>query len=217
MTSRSIKLILTKRIVFIGKWEEMMKPINKFLLILTFGFFALFFISGVGIIQNEYLSPEHLYLDKENRTIYIGLSTFPGIASYSIQANEISKIIQMPEPVSGIIVDKKDNILYASSKGESGVVFGYDLNTDLSLEFIKVGQGPTALEIAESGRIMFVANRFSNDVSVVDLNTRREIKRIEAIREPVGLALSPKEDLLAVANLLPSQSSMDDYISASVN
>jgi len=188
----------------------------KSLLVFFAGFVSLFMISAVGTIKNEYVSPEYLYLDKGNKILYIGLSTSPGIAIYDIDADKISGTIRMPAAVSGIIVDVKENILYAGSRGEQGMVYVYDLKREVALESIKTGHGPVDLEIADKERELFIANRYSNDISVINLDTKREIKRIEVIREPVALAISQKGNILAVANLLPSQPSTDTYISSSV-
>ena len=42
---------------------------------------------------NEFVSPEYLCLSKDKSTVYIGLSTFPGIAVFNVASEKIEKII----------------------------------------------------------------------------------------------------------------------------
>ncbi len=194
----------------------LMRLIFKKLFILTVCLLNIFVISGFEVIGNEYLSPEHLYLDKTSNTIYIGLSTFPGVAVYDIDSTKIKRIIPMPSTVSGVFVDEKENVLYAGSRAKTGKLFVYDLENGKIEMSINTGHGPACLVMSEKENILFVANRFSNNVSVIDLKSRKEINRITVVREPVSISLSPDEKILAVANLLPSQSSLSKYISANV-
>jgi YVTN family beta-propeller protein len=188
----------------------------KQLYLLTISFLILFVTSGFEPISDEYLSPEHLYIDKSSNSIYIGLSSFPGIAVYDISDSKITRIIPMPSPISGVVVDEIENMLYAGSKDSSGELFVYDLKKEKALKSINTGHGPSGLAISEKDRLLFVANSYSNDISVIDLTRKSEIKRIAVVREPVSLTLSPDGKTLAVANLLPSQPSLGKYISACV-
>ncbi len=189
----------------------------KYLLIFSVTFLVLGISTGFDIITDEYLSPEHLHIDKSTNKIYIGLATYPGVAVYDLETARISRLIPMPSPVSGIIVDEMEQILYAGAKGGKASLYVYDLRKGEARESIATGYGPSGLAISEKTAMLFVANRFSNDVSVIELKSQKEIKRIEVDREPVSVALSPDGSLLAVANLLPSQKASGTYIAANVS
>lgn len=189
----------------------------KHLLIFSVTLLVLGISSGFDMITDEYLSPEHLYIDKSTNKIYIGLATYPGVAVYDIETAKISRLIPMPSPVTGIIVDEDEQILYAGAKGGKASLYVYDLRNSEARESIATGHGPSGLAISEKKGLLFVANRFSNDVSVIDLKNHKEIKRIKVDREPVSLVLSPDGKLLAVANLLPSQPATGAYIAANVS
>ncbi len=189
----------------------------KRLLIFSVTFLVLGFSTGFDIIADEYLSPEHLYIDKSTDKIYIGLATSPGVAVYDLETTRISRLIPMPSPVTGIIVDEKEQILYAGAKGSKANLYVYDLIKDEARASISTGHGPSGLAISKKTGMLFVANRFSNDVSVIELISQKEINRIEVDREPVSLALSPDGRVLAVANLLPSQPATGTYIAANVS
>jgi YVTN family beta-propeller protein len=193
-----------------------MKLKLKQLLILSIGFLILFATSGFDLISDEYLSPEHIYIDKNGETVYIGLSTYPGVAEFDVESAKIVRVIPMPSPVSGVVVDETKNLLYAGSRGNSGKLFVYDLNNEKAVKSINIGHGPEGMEISKEAGLLFVANSYSSDISVIDLKNQTEIERIDVVREPVSLAVSPDGSTVAVANLLPSQPSTGKYISAAV-
>ena len=64
---------------------------------------------------------------------------------------------------------------------------------------------------------LYVCNRFNNDVSVIDLAARRELKRIPVVREPVAAAITPNGRCLVVANHLHAESANRLHIAAEVS
>ncbi len=85
---------------------------------------------------------------------------------------------------------------------------------------IRVGDTPVAIAVTQDGTRAYVANRKSDDVSILDLQTRKELKRIDLgkgplstfttldgveltrplVREPIDVAISPKDDAVYTAN-----------------
>jgi YVTN family beta-propeller protein len=65
--------------------------------------------------------------------------------------------------------------------------------------------------------LLYVCNRFNNDVSVVDIAAARELARIQVTREPADAALSPDGKLLLVANALPAGRADAGNIAAEVS
>jgi YVTN family beta-propeller protein len=57
------------------------------------------------------------------------------------------------------------------------------------LATVKVGKRPWGIVLSPDGKYLFSANGPSNDVSVVDLATDTEIKRIKAGESPWGLTI----------------------------
>jgi YVTN family beta-propeller protein len=55
---------------------------------------------------------------------------------------------------------------------------------------IKVGGYPEGVAVSADGVHAYVANWFSDDVSVLDLGTQREIRRIKCPGGPRGIAIS---------------------------
>jgi len=61
--------------------------------------------------------------------------------------------------------------------------------------------GPT---VTPNGKRLYVCNRFDNNVSVIDLKTRKEVARISATREPLATAITPDGKSVLIINHLPT-------------
>jgi YVTN family beta-propeller protein len=59
------------------------------------------------------------------------------------------------------------------------------------LDTIKVGTRPWGLAISPDGKFLYSANGPSNDISVVDLSTDKEIARVKAGESPWGITVVP--------------------------
>ena len=57
--------------------------------------------------------------------------------------------------------------------------------------------------ISPDGSRLYVCNRFTNDVSVIDLAAGKELARVPAVREPIAAAVTPDGKSVFVANHLP--------------
>ena len=66
---------------------------------------------------------------------------------------------------------------------------------------IKVGDSPTYIAVSPDGRLLFVTNFASDEISVIDSATYRTIEKFYGGYEPVGIAITPDADKLFVTNL----------------
>ena len=171
---------------------------------------ALIFWGGSGYTK-KYLSPEQICYSAGKQEIYVGYATSPAIAVINPGEDKVESMIALPSPVNGICT--MGNFLYASLKDNESRIAVCDLEKKKIRKKIQVGYGPCDMAVSGDS-LLFVANRYSNDVSVVDTKKLSEVKRIRAIREPSALSVSPNGKMIAVTNSLPSASAMDDFISA---
>ncbi|MDT8370169.1 MAG: hypothetical protein RQ745_13265, partial [Longimicrobiales bacterium] len=63
-----------------------------------------------------------------------------------------------------------------------------------------IGESPFSLVVAPNGRLGFVNNTVSHDVSVIDLETRRVIARLPMPEQPIVMAVHPSGETLWVAS-----------------
>jgi YVTN family beta-propeller protein len=68
----------------------------------------------------------------------------------------------------------------------------FDAHSYELLDTIKVGTRPWGIGVSPDGKFLFTANGPSNDVSVVDLKTNKEVSRIKAGSGPWGIAISAR-------------------------
>jgi len=66
---------------------------------------------------------------------------------------------------------------------------------------IKVGDSPTYAAMSPDGRLLFVTNFASDEISVIDTATLRTIEKFYGGHEPVGIAITPDADKIFVTNL----------------
>jgi YVTN family beta-propeller protein len=59
------------------------------------------------------------------------------------------------------------------------------------LNTIPAGQRPWGIIISPDGKFLYSANGPSNDISVIDLETEKELQRIKAGTSPWGILLVP--------------------------
>ena len=57
---------------------------------------------------------------------------------------------------------------------------------------VKVGTRPWGIALSADGKYLYSANGPSDDVSVVDLTTEKEIRKIKAGSSPWGIAIVPR-------------------------
>ena len=66
-----------------------------------------------------------------------------------------------------------------------------------------ISAGHTAMSpvLSSDGKTLYVCNRFSSDISIIDLKAKKEISRIPVLREPVSAALTKDGKFLLVARV----------------
>ncbi len=74
---------------------------------------------------------------------------------------------------------------------DPGFVYAINTRTLRKVDVFKVGRVPKYLAVTPDGRYLLVGNWCSWDVSVVDLRSGREVRRIDAGVAPRGIAFSP--------------------------
>jgi len=106
--------------------------------------------------------------------------------------------------------------LFVTTAEPAGSVLELKLPAGEVLRRISVGHTPLSPVLHPDGATLYVCNRFSNDVGVVDLETGAIRGRIPVPREPIAAALTPDGSLLVVANHLPAGAANGDYTGAEV-
>ena len=180
-------------------------------------FLTLIFLGNCTIIfakDYNYFSPTDFEFYKKRNEIFVLGKTANIVQSYSFPHFEFIKNYKTKLPPKSIaIADNKILIACSYSEGELLV-----LNNKLNLlNRIDVGHGACDVVTNSDFSLAFVANEYSNDVSIVDLKMAKEINRIKVLRQPSKLAISTDNNYLFVANFLPDGPANLDTVNAKVS
>ena len=168
--------------------------------------------------QQLYLSPTRMAIHPVTKEVYVLLSTANSFAKIDPVTEKVTGVYALGFQPSGICFSAVGNTLYLyitefATKGKLHILSPAN---GKKIASINAGIYPAAVCVNKQGSRAYIANRFSNDLSVIDLTKRKEIKRLPMLREPKSLALSPDEKVLAVGNYLPYQSALESPVSARV-
>ncbi len=168
--------------------------------------------------QQTYLSPTRMAVHPVTKEIYVLLSTVQSFAKVDPVTEKVTGVFPLGFPPSDICFSAVGNTLqlYVSEYSANGKLHILSPVNGKTVTSINAGKYPSSVRVNKQGSLAFVANRFSNDLSIIDLTKRKEIQRLQMIREPKSLALSPDEKWLAVGNYLPFQSALDKPVSARI-
>lgn len=187
---------------------------NKLVMITRITFIFTFYITTV--CGQNYLSPTRVAIHPVTGEAYVVLSTSSAFAKVDLNAEKVLETISLNFTPSDIHFAKDGKTIYITEYTANGKLHLFSSVTGKRIKSITLGAYPVAIAVNKQGTRAWVANRFSNDMSVVDLQKQKEIVRLPMVREPKSLALSPDGKLLAVGNYLPLQSALDNLVSAQV-
>ncbi len=191
---------------------------NKFHILAIIALLSGWLLFSNSVSAQNYLSPSRTIAVPGEKKIWIvsASESQPALLLLDLTSEQVEQKIELSFHPSGLNISPNGEILYVAEYSTPGKLHLLQTNNGKVKHSIIVGDYPTDVCISHDGNKIWVANRFSNDISVVNPNKKEETIRIPAVREPVTLALSPDGKTLAVANLLPFQSSLDEYVSAQI-
>lgn len=122
-------------------------------------------------------------------------------------------------------VDSQSNLLFIAGKTALQIrSFHLDdlqavssFTTELLAEArIQTGHGACDIAVSRNLSRAYVANQFSDDISVIDLEKGKETNRIAVLRQPMQVEISGNGNYLFVANFLPDGRADVDSVSSKV-
>jgi YVTN family beta-propeller protein len=176
----------------------MIKILTGLCVCLVFGGFA---HSAPG---EECLSPLALAVGKDGRNVYIAEFSAKRVAVLDVVEGKAKKAFSVPDHPTGLAISPDGSSLYITCESPAGKVHFMDPNAGNITISVSVDHTPNAPVASPNGKTLYVCNRFNNDVSVIDLASKKEVARVPVMREPVAAAVTPDGKLLLVANLLPA-------------
>ncbi len=162
-----------------------------------------------------YLSPLAIALRGEY--LCVADATADRVVVVNPQKGRVVRAFPTKGAPSGIASSPDGKRLYVTTGAADGRILVMNGRTGKIEAQLTAGHSPNSPVVSPDGKTLFVCNRFTDDVSVFDLDTKKEAWRVPVTREPVAAAISPDGNWLLVANLLPKGSADSGYVSAVVD
>jgi YVTN family beta-propeller protein len=199
-----------------NKRKQRMNKIKvwKYLLLV---FFSLGINTSAINADEGYLSPLALVAGNEGKTLYIAETTAKQVAVFDIAAGKVTKVISLPDQPTGLALAPDGSRLYVTAALPNGLIHVVNLQTGKVARPLSAGHTPVAPVISPNGKVLYVCNRFNNNVSVIDIASRKELAKINVQREPVAAAITKDGGFLFVANHLPAGAADGNYAAAVVS
>lgn len=164
---------------------------------------------------NTYFSPVDMAVDTAQNLLFVAGKTAHELRSYKLENMTSYTSYHSDLPPKAICL-AGDRLLLACSHSEGKLVV-LDKNSLVALSTIDVGHGACDVELSLDHSTAYVANQFSDDISVVDLGKMYELGRIKVLRQPKQISLSRDGSYLFAANFLPAGRADVDLVRSAVS
>ncbi len=173
---------------------------------------------GTTVAASErYSSPLPIVADQRGEVLYVGEKTACQIARISPRTGQPDQRYPLPAQPNGLALSNDGKKLYVTVEEPAGRIYVLDTDSGEILQTIKTGHTPMAPTLSPDEKILYVCNRFNNNVAIIDLATGETLRTIPVVREPVALALTHDGRFLFVANHLPTGAANVDYMTSVIS
>lgn len=171
----------------------------------------LFSLTISPLFAQEYLSP--VAIEKYGERLVLAEHDSSRLDLFDPAAGKISASIPLQAKPNGLCID--GDTAYVTTGGVHGKVEIIDLKKRKPVGTIKVEHTPMSPVVR--GDTLYICNRFSSSISVIDLKTNKIVRTLPALREPVAICLSPDGKKLWVGNHLPAHRADGEFTSAELS
>jgi YVTN family beta-propeller protein len=134
----------------------------------------------------------------DEKRIYVALTDFHGFAIVNVAGGDPIERTKLPPappstcvlephtPTHGLALSPDGKELWVTSLGDAGI-YVYDVATKKISKEIPTGECPNWVSFSPDGKYSTVSNSASDDASIIDTKTRREVARIKVGKGPKRL------------------------------
>ncbi len=167
------------------------------------------YLNAKATASTAYTSPADVQASDDG-FLYVADETGMKVQKVALSDQKIKATYEADDQVHGVYLN--GDKVYALVGGLDGKVVALDKSLKAQAT-IEVGHTPVAMTV--KGTTGYVANKFSNDVTVLDLSANKALTAVKVEgRQPMALQLAG--DKLFVATHLPNDSAKADVVSADV-
>jgi len=166
--------------------------------------------------KSKYVSPTAITKSGDGKTLYIANHTAGTVYYLDAATCKGTKRIQLEKQLSGITITPDDKMLIVTADSADGEVYLIDVATGKIKTTLRAQNTPMSPRVTPNGKKLYIANRFSNSVSIFDMQTLKLIKHLPVPpREPFSIGISTDSKKILVANLLNGKA-VKDYTATGI-
>lgn len=167
--------------------------------------------------RDVFLAPSAIAADPGGNRLYVACEATSEVLVFDTASKQVSAHIPVGGSPSGLAVSADGAQLYVTGGGPAGTVCVVDTAKRRVTDRLRVGYQAQSPTLSPDGRTLYVCNRFDNDVSVIDLAAKKEVRRIAVRREPFSAAVTLDGKWLLVANHLHAGRADEEVVASSVS
>lgn len=142
--------------------------------------------------------PRPYAVSADESKLYVALTHFHGFAIASAPQCKVINRVELPPappsrcalephtPTHGLELSPDGSQLWVTSLADSRI-YVYDTRTNKLLGHVLTGECPNWVTFCRDGRYCAVSNSGSNDCSIIDVRTRKEVARVKVGKGPKRL------------------------------
>lgn len=128
-----------------------------------------------------------------------------GIIEINTSHQTIRNLVRFEQRPTGAVLSARKQSLFVTLGGPSGKVAEVDiLHHRVLNEFPTNGHTPVSPILSHDEKILYVCNRFNNQVVAIELETGRVVQHFQVVREPNSMVISKDGNSLFVGNFIPA-------------
>jgi YVTN family beta-propeller protein len=144
--------------------------------------------------------PRPYAVSQNQKMLYVALTDFHGFAAVDLANGNKIERVELPAPTAasncekleprtpthGLALTPDDKHLWVTSLSDSGV-YVYDVATKKISAEVPTGTCPNWISVSPDGKYVTVSNSASDDSSIIDAKTHRELARVKVGKGPKRL------------------------------
>ena len=136
--------------------------------------------------------PVQVAVSPDGRVVYVSLNDENAIAVVDVvHRNVLKKVATGDKPVQLMVASGKLFVANQGSRDAPGnIVTVIDTSNNEAVASIPVGSGPHGVASSLDGKVIFITNVYSDEVSAIDVEKMSVVKTVPVGKEPNGIAVS---------------------------
>src|SRR6185436_3483312 len=109
---------------------------------------------------------------------------------FDLNAREIRREVAVPAAPLGLALTLDGRTLYVTCAAPESTVCVVDTATAGITAKISAGHTAMAPVLSPDGHTLYICNRFNNTVAFIELATRKTVRTVPVLREPIAAAIT---------------------------